>query len=341
MIIGSVRRACAVGLGFLICAGMAGPMTAAADPTAQPTPGTASAPGSSGGSTPHSSTSYSLSPQQFGLSISPTRLIISPADIEMTQQITVANRGQAPLTVTVDKRNFTTSATGSLDYQKDAPYGAASWLTVKPDKFTLASGEAQIVTADITPPDSPEPGDHQVALVFLIPGGVTQGNIKINRGIASPAYITVPGAIDDSVSLTDLRAPSFAKGGPVIVTATVHNLGTVHRDFRAPAPLTVDSAGEKAAFPDFTVPRDSTRDISVAWDPPLMCVCHPTVHFANAGEAMQTQSVRVIVFPWHLLAILVGVVFLLLFLVGSARRRYRAQVMKAAAQQNVASGADA
>ena len=198
------------------------------------------------------------------------------------------------------------------------------------------------MTADIAPPDSPEPGDHQVALVFLIPGGVSEGNIKINRGIASPAYITVPGTVDDSVSLTGLSAPRFARGGPVMVTATVHNLGTVHRDFRAPASLTVDSAGQKTAFPDFTVPRDATRDISVAWDPPLMCICHPAVHFANTGESMQTQSVRVIIFPWHLLAILAGVVLLLLLLVRSARRRYRAQVMKAAALQNtLVSGEDA
>jgi hypothetical protein len=319
---------------------MAGPITAAADPTVLPTPVPASASGDSGGSTPHSSTSYSLSPKQFGLSISPTRLIIGATDIAKTQQVTVANLGQAPLTVTVDKRNFTSGSNGTLDYQKDAPYGAASWVAVSPTRFTLASGQAQIVTADITPPDSPEPGDHQVALVFLIPGGRADGNIKINRGIAAPAYITVPGKVDDSVSLTGLTAPRFAKGGPVTVTAAVHNLGTVHRDFRAPSPLTVDSGGKKTAFPDFTVPRDSTRDISVAWDPPLMCICHPTVHFANAGKAMQTQSVRVIVFPWHLLAILVGVLLLLLFVVRSARRRYRAQVMKAAALHNVASGAD-
>jgi hypothetical protein len=319
---------------------MASPIMAAAAPTERPGPGpSASAP--AGDSTPHSSTSYSLAPQQFGLSISPVRLIVSPTDIDKTQQITVANRGQAPLTVTVETRNFTTSASGSLDYKKDAPYGAASWLTVQPTRFTLASGEAQIVTADITPPASPEPGDHQVALVFLIPGGVAEGNIKINRGIASPAYITVPGTVDDSVSLTGLSAPRFAKGGPVSVTATVHNLGTVHRDFRAPTPLTVDSAGTKTPFPDFTVPRDSTRDISVAWDPPLICICHPTAHFANTGEAVQSQSVRVIVFPWHLLALLVAGVVLLLFVVRLGRRRFRAQVMKAAALHNVVSGGDA
>jgi hypothetical protein len=282
-----------------------------------------------------------LSPKEFGLSISPVRLIVSPSDIDKTQEITVANRGQAPLTVTVDTRNFTTSSSGSLDYKKDAPFGAASWLTVRPTRFTLASGEAQVVTADITPPASPEPGDHQVALVFLIPGGVTEGNIKINRGIASPAYITVPGTVDDSVSLTGMSAPRFAKGGPVTVTATVHNIGTVHRDFRAPTPLTVDSAGTKTSFPDFTVPRDSTRDISAVWDPPLICICHPTVNFANTGEAMQTQSVRVIVFPWHLLALLVAAVLLLLFVVRLGRRRYRAQVMKAAALHNVVSGGDA
>jgi hypothetical protein len=320
----------------LILLGAGSPITAAADPT--PTP-TLASPADQGASTPHSSTSYSLSPKQFGLSISPTRLVVSPNDIDTTQEITVANRGQAPLTVTVDTRNFTTGSTGSLDYQKDSPYGAASWLTVGPTHFTLAPGEAQVVTADITPPDSPEAGDHQVALVFLIPGGTADGNIKINRGIASPVYITVPGETDDSVSLSGLRAPRFAKGGPVTVTATVRNLGTVHRDFRAPAPLTIDSGGSKTPFPDFTVPRDSTRSISAEWDPPLICVCHPTVHLANTGQATQAQSVRVIIFPWHLLAMLVGGLLVVLVAIRTARRRYRAQVMKAAARQSqVSSG---
>jgi hypothetical protein len=316
-------------------------VSAAAAPALAPIRSPAPSSQPAGGSTPSSSTSYSLTPKQFGLTISPTRLVVGPSEIGTTQEVTVINRGQAPLQVRADKRNFTSSRSGSLSYAKNAAYGAATWVTVRPASFVLAPGAAQVVTARIDKPSAAEPGDHQVAIVFLIPTSQGKGNIKINRGIAAPMYITVPGAVDSSMSLTGLRAARFAMRGPVAITATMRNLGTVHRDFRAPSPLTIEAGGGTAAFPDFTVPRGATRDIVASWDPPLACICHPSVSFVNTGQAVQTQTIRVIIFPWHLLGIAVGSFLALLLLIRLARRHYRAQVSKAAALQRLGSGGDA
>jgi hypothetical protein len=200
---------------------------------------------------------------------------------------------------------------------------------VSPKQVTLRPGKAQVVTATIKAPKAYEPGDHQMALVFMVPAGKSDKNIRVNRGVGLPIYITAPGPVVDSVALTGLDAPGFVSGGSVPITATVTNHGTVHHDFRAPSPLTVTGAGKAKPFPDFTVPRDSVRDVATTWDPPFLCVCHPTVTMTSADGGVQT--VRVIVFPWQWFAAGVGAVLLVLLLVRTSRRRYQATVAKAAA----------
>lgn len=279
---------------------------------------------------PSNSTTYELNPDQFSLTVSPTRLVIGPADIARTAEIQVVNTGQAAVPVTVQKRNFTTGPDGSLRYQPDAPFGASDWVTVGPESFELAPGASQVVTADIAVPSSPEPGDHQVAVVLLVPAGETDANIKVNRGIAAPVLITVPGPVDDSVSIGGLSAPGFALRGPVDLAAELRSTGTVHRDFRGQAPLTVESAGSATPFPDFTVMRGATRQVSTAWDPPLMCICQPTVTYLDAAGAPQTATATVVVFPVDLLGGLVLLAVAVGFAIRWRRRRYRAAVRRAA-----------
>lgn len=331
---GFLRLSSALGASALIMMGALVPHAANAE---TPVP---AAPSTSATSAPTPSTSYSQSSEQFGLTISPVRLAIAPDEISKVHEVLAVNRGQAPVTVEVEKRNFTAGSNGALTYDENAPYAASKWVTVSPTQFVLQPGTSQVVTAKAAKPPGAEPGDHQFALVFFVPSE-GEGNVKVRRGLAAPVFVTVPGDLDDSVALTGLAAPSFSRGNAVDITATVHNLGNVHRDFRAPSPLSVTSAGKAAAFPDFTVPRDSTRDISTSWDPPFMCICHPAVSFANDGQPVQSQSVRVIVFPWHLFLVLIGGVLLVLLVVKAARRSFQAQVTKAAALQQPSADPDA
>lgn len=313
-----------VGLIVLLLMGTIGSIPALADPTT-PTP-------------PQPSTSYSLDPSKFALTVTPTRLALTPADLGTTQQISVINRGQAPLPVTVQKRNFIAGADGSLSYSEDAPWAAAAWISLKPAQFTVAPGATQIVTLDITVPPLPEPGDHQVAIVLLVQAGQTSGNVKINRGVGVPMYLTVLGPVDDSVTLSELRGPRFAGGGPVTIAAIVHNVGTVHRDFRGVTRLSVQSAGHGTPFPDFTIPRGAVRDISTTWDPPMMCICHPSVTVTDATGSAQTLTIRVIVFPWLPVTIALAVLLLVIVGVKIARLRYHANVVTAAAALHRADG---
>lgn len=278
------------------------------------------------------STTYDLTASEFSLTVSPTRLVVGPAELTRTSKILVVNRGQAAVPVTVQERNFIGGSDGSLTFQDDAPYAAGDWITVSPASFEVAPGASQIVSATITVPPDPEPGDHQVAIVFLVEAGRSDANVKINRGIAAPLYITVPGPTDDRASLGDLIAPGFVLSGPVDIATSVRDTGTVHRDFRGRTPLVVSSGGTTTAFPDFTVLRGATRDVNASWDPPLMCICQPTVTFANADGSIQTATTQVIVFPLHLLGIAVGTLLLLALLNRWRGRRYHAAVARAASR---------
>ncbi|MER5324356.1 hypothetical protein [Streptosporangium roseum] len=266
----------------------------------------------------------------FSLTVSPTRLAVQPGDIGEKQEFQVINQGRQPLDVEVRKADFKPNLDGTLLFQPKAPYSASNWVTVTPDRFRLAAGRTRQVSVRINVPPDPEPGDHQLALVFLVPAGTDEGNIRINRGIGAPVYIAVPGPIDDSAEVVGLRAPSFALGGPLTFTTTVRDTGTVHRDFRGDDRLRLRVNGESVPFPDFTVSRGSTREIATTFDPPLMCLCGATVAVPGPGGTSTTATATVLVFPLHWLGAAILVAGALILLVAFARRRYRAQVAAAA-----------
>jgi hypothetical protein len=317
-------RAGLVGLCVLALAGTAQSGLADAAPTANPTTAATSSADAakSAEPTPSTSTSYQLSPDAFALTVSPARLTVAQDALDDTQQVTVVNRGRQPVTVTVEKRNFTAGADGALSYRPDAPFGAADWVDVSPARLTLDPGVSQQVTATIRVPEEPEPGDHQVALVFLAPP-TGSGNIKINRGIGTPVYVTVPGPVDDSVRLKGLSGPRWSWHGQPTLTASLSSTGTVHRDFRGPTALSVGTAQHRSRFADFTVSRGADRVVRTTWDAPLVCVCRPSISVTNGDEPAQVASARVVVLPWWLAAGVLAVALVALLLGIRARRRSR------------------
>ena len=294
-----------------------GPQTAVADDGLSPSPTTTQ------------STTYETVPDEFSLTVSPTRLVLGPEDAGEQHTVLVVNRGQSPLHVDAQVQSFVGGTDGSLTFQDDAPYSAAAWISIEPASFDLQSGEAQDVTASVVVPPNPDLGDHQVALVFLVPASESGANIKINRGIATPVYITVPGPTDDSVQISQLSAPGFSAGGPVQVSANVENTGTVHRDFRGSTALPIMGANT-TRFPDFTVARGGNRDITAEWQPPFFCLCDLTVSIQNATGMSVSNTVRVVVFPVVPAVSIVGGLLIVALLFMFTRARYRKSVLQAA-----------
>jgi hypothetical protein len=286
---------------------------------------------------PDQTTTYQTVPDDFNLTVSPTRLIVGPEDTGKTQEVRVVNRGTAAVHVDVNAQSFVGGTDGSLVFQEDAPYSAAEWVSISPTGFDLQPGTEQVVTTTIAVPTNPDLGDHQVALVFLVPAGESGGNIKVNRGVATPVYITVPGPVDESATVSDLTAPGFSSGGTVKVAATVENTGTVHRDFRGESALPIEGAGS-TTFPDFTVVRGGERQISVDWKPPLFCICNLSVSVDNADGVSTTDTVQVIVFPVVPALILLGGLALVVVLVIFAYKQFQKGVRQAAAGMNASGG---
>lgn len=267
----------------------------------------------------------------FSLTVSPTRLVVDPQHIGDEQTFQVINGGRTALAVDVEKRNFIAGPDGTLVFQPDAPYSASGWVDVTPSRFRVPPGGTVNVGVRITMPARPEPGDHQVALVFMVPAVGGQSNIRINRGIGAPIYIRVPGVDDDSVRVAALAAPRFSLSGPISFTTTVSDVGTVHRDFRGVDRLGVRVDGGTVAFPEFTVLRGTARRITTTWqDPPLVCFCTAKVSVTDADGVVHVVTAPVTIFPLHLVGIAVVLAVALFFLIRYLRRRYRRQVLAAA-----------
>src|SRR4051794_3868919 len=68
-------------------------------------------------------------PSNFGLTVSPTRLVVGPTDMATPQQVKVINLGSEALALEVSKRNFTGAPDGSMTFQDTADHSASEWVT--------------------------------------------------------------------------------------------------------------------------------------------------------------------------------------------------------------------
>ncbi len=266
----------------------------------------------------------------FSLAVSPTRMVLNGQQLARTQKFDVTNNGQHPLDVVVSLSDFVGDRAGMMTLTPNTPGAASNWLTVSPTRFHLVSGQRVHVSFRVKVQGKPEPGDHQVALLFSIPAATDGPNIRLSRAIGTPVYIAVPGAANANTHISVLRAPGFVMHGPVNFRATLVDTGSVHRDFRHPTPLKVRVAGRSVPFPDFTVLRNSTRDVALRWtNPPVMCICHATVTVPGPGGVSE-RTVRIIIFPFDAVGYGFGGLVVLLGLGLLGRWRYRAHIQAAA-----------
>jgi len=267
-------------------------------------------------------TSASAGPplQPFSLTLYPARILVPAQGRSNVQTVNLVNSGRVPVHVTAEKDGFNQAPDGTIHFTRaTGALSPASWVTITPSAFDLAPGQHLAVHVGIAVPSAPEPGEHQVGVVFLVPAGKSAQNVAINRGIGTQLLISVPGPIVDRIALAKLAGPGLVDGGPATFTVTVHNRGTIHHDFVRPGQLVARVHGQSVKFPDFTVLRGSTRVVSTQWQhPPLVCLCRVTLA-ADDGQGHQiVVSRQVIVFPLRFSA---GLILLALGLALAQRRR--------------------
>jgi len=269
----------------------------------------------------------------FALSLSPTRLVVPTIGGRSTQRLTVTNNGAQPLPIVVAADAFQQALDGTISFTTDGPYSATRWVRVTPPTFTVAAGRSQPVTVDVAVPPHPEPGEHQVGIVFLTAQHQARGNLAVNRGVGAQLLINAPGPVTNQITLGRLRAPWFADGGPVALRLSVGNAGTAHRDYLPPRLLHGTVGGQRVDFPPFTVLRASARDLTTSWDsPPWVCICRARVTTDDGNGHQIVSTAQIIVFPAPatagLLLLVVGI-----SLLGRGLRRRNTQSRQAALDQ--------
>jgi hypothetical protein len=258
------------------------------------------------------------------ISVSPARLTISPRQITSTQRLQVANTGSVRLDVHARVVKLVQGKDGSSLPQVNAHSSDLGWVRVVPSHFFVRPGTSRRIFVHIRVPRHPEPGDHDVAILFMVPPARGKGNIHISAGIGIPVLITVPGRVIDNVSVTRLRVAGFSAGGNIPLAATVRESGDVHHSFRGPhARLAARVGSTTVLFPPITVLRGSTITMHTKWaDHPVMCVCHVTVAVMSDGHR-STAVATVVIFPVFQVLSGIGILLALLAAFLLARRYQR------------------
>lgn len=264
-----------------------------------------------------------------GFLVSPPRLTVAADKINKIQRLEIENRGTVPLVLRTRLEAVSQRADGSSLLEPYAPYSAADWVTVVPDHFDVSPATRRYVQIRIRVPSQPEPGDHNVAIIFMAPPRAGKGNIHIAAGIGVPTLITVPGPMIDDVSVTRLKAPGFSAGGAIPITATLRETGDVHHDLlSAHDRLEATAGGATIMFPPAVVLRGSTITIATKWThPPAFCVCHLRTAVVSDGHR-SVATATVIIFPVVQVGAGIGALIVLvlafLFYRRHQRRRLRA-----------------
>jgi hypothetical protein len=147
----------------------------------------------------------------------------------------VRNTGTTPQSMKVfatDAFNTAKGDFGLLD-TKTQPKDAGSWVSFSNGQpstvLPLASGESKIVSFRLTVPANASPGDHAGGIV--ISAATSQGNIVVDRRVATRMYVRVKGALQPALTVGSIAANYRPTLNPLFGTTdlkfTVRNNGNV------------------------------------------------------------------------------------------------------------------
>src|SRR3954464_1937466 len=99
-----------------------------------------------------------LCPARAGIVVNIGKVVLDAGpDFRTTRQLEIANTNDKPAEVSVFASDWTQDKTGAVDAvtpEQKAPDSATAWVSVNPQRFTLAKGERKIVTVAIATPKS-------------------------------------------------------------------------------------------------------------------------------------------------------------------------------------------
>jgi len=154
---------------------------------------------------------------------------------QLTDNYSVSNTGTTAQVMRVfatDAFNTDDGSYGLLDTDAEA-VDAGAWITfANGAKFVdvpLAPGESQLVAFTLTVPADASPGDHAAGIVISVTS--PQGQILVDRRVATRLYVRVPGDLQAALTVGSISSsyqPSINPlDGTTTVTFTVRNSGNV------------------------------------------------------------------------------------------------------------------
>jgi hypothetical protein len=266
----------------------------------------------------------------LAMAVSPPRLTVAGRQIIRTERLEVENKGGIRLEVHARVVKLAQAKDGSSLPEANVLSSDLGWVSVVPSHLFVQPGTKQRVFVHIRVPPHAEPGDHDMAILFMVPPAQGKGNIHVSAGIGVPVLITVPGRVVDNVSVTRLHVTGFSAGGAIPLTATVRESGDVHHSFRGPhARLAARAGSTTVLFPPITVLRGSTITLATSWTGhPVMCICHVTVALMSHGHR-STAVATVVIFPVFQVLSGIGALAALLAAFLLARRYQRSKLTAA------------
>lgn len=152
----------------------------------------------------------------------------------VTDKFVVRNTGTTGQTVTVfgsDAYNTNDGAFALLD-TGEASKDAGSWVTIGGQasvQVALAPSEQRVLEFTVAVPAAATPGDHAAGIV--ISAQSTEGQVKLDRRVATRMYVRVAGALQPNLTISSISAGQGVDANPFAgatdITVTLHNAGNV------------------------------------------------------------------------------------------------------------------
>lgn len=245
-------------------------------------------------------------------------LAISPAIIEKvltpekteTFTLLVTNLTSFPLPISGTVKNFVALEEIEDDRKREL-YDASKWFTVNKPDFILQPKQTRQISVSITPPKGSEPGGHYATVYFqpLLPeAALTPSTAYLSARIGALAFLIMPGALDEKLTIDSFSVPKVHISGDVPFTMLAHNEGNVHLSPNSSV-IIRNWRGKKVAERTIkaSIILPGTQKIyATAWDKPLGFGKYTAIVEISYGtEGKNTsESATFWIVPWTMVVLL-------------------------------------
>jgi hypothetical protein len=263
---------------------------------------------------------------QVTLSLSPQIINVSanPGEPPIENVVRLTNGGDLPLEIdTIPKNILPTGEEGAVDLTEDqTSYSLAEWITVEPERISIAPSQTVDFTVSIAVPENGEPGGHFGTVVFkTIPPDSDSGAAAalVSQEIAPVILVSVAGDISEELEIESFGSTKsfWSNEKPITFETRTENLGSIH--LKPIGTITIKNmfGGEVTTIPieEKNVLPESIRRVETEWSDPGFAVGRYTADLSlvyGEDDNILTATTTFTVFPWQTL-IPVGLIAIAVF----------------------------